>query len=172
MFLKITNYKLKNKQGFTLIELLVVIAIIGILSSVVLASINTAREKAKEAKVKAQLGSIVNAMEMMLDDTGEWPGHQNPYETNNGSNNEVADLSASSAGLSGTDGSYPNWNGPYIKSDFVDPWGNPYFFDTDYDVNRGVGSVNDTAVVGSFGPNGVGLNLYDSDDIIRVLADD
>ena len=35
------------KRGFTLIELLVVIAIIGILSSVVLASFNSAREKAK-----------------------------------------------------------------------------------------------------------------------------
>lgn len=48
----------KQNRGFTLIELLVVIAIIGILSAVVLASLNSARSKGNEASVQSNLNTI------------------------------------------------------------------------------------------------------------------
>ncbi|HEY4509201.1 MAG TPA: type II secretion system protein [Candidatus Paceibacterota bacterium] len=54
-------------RGFTLIELLVVIAIIGILSSVVLASLNTARSKGADAAVKSNLNNIRAQAELYYD---------------------------------------------------------------------------------------------------------
>jgi len=57
----------QEKRGFTLIELLVVIAIIGILSSVVLASLNSARKKSRDARRISDLKQLQLALEMYYD---------------------------------------------------------------------------------------------------------
>jgi len=63
----------KNK-GFTLIELLVVISIIGLLASIVLVSVNSAREKARDSKRVAELKQISLAIELYAtNNDGNYP---------------------------------------------------------------------------------------------------
>lgn len=62
-----------STKGFTLIELLVVIAIIGVLSSVVLASLSTARMKARDAARKADFHQMAVALELYYNDHGGYP---------------------------------------------------------------------------------------------------
>jgi prepilin-type N-terminal cleavage/methylation domain-containing protein len=63
----------RSSRGFTLIELLVVIAIIGILSSVVLASLNDARQKSRDAKRVADIKQLQLALELYFDSNGTYP---------------------------------------------------------------------------------------------------
>ncbi len=60
--------KRKGEKGFTLIELLVVIAIIGILATIVLVSLNSARSKARDSRRVSDLRQIALALELYYDD--------------------------------------------------------------------------------------------------------
>ncbi len=64
---------MKSARGFTLIELLVVIAIIGILSSVVLASLNSARKKGRDAARVGNLRTLQLALELYYDKNNGYP---------------------------------------------------------------------------------------------------
>ena len=62
-----------NKDGFTLIELLVVIAIIGLLASIVLASLNTARAKARDTRRIEDIAQVKTSLELYFNDNGNYP---------------------------------------------------------------------------------------------------
>ncbi len=98
---------MKNR-GFTLIELLVVIAVIGILASVVMASLNSARVKARNARRNSDIKQLVNAFNLGLDGSGTLP--------NPGTSNWHC-VSATC---------YDNWASPYPAHATVDAYLAPY----------------------------------------------
>ncbi len=174
---KTVRYKLSKKQtnsnGFTLIELLVVIAIIGILSSTILASLNTARTKASIARAQSDLKQIRLAIEFLYDDTSLYPSKQTLIPCTQ--NSEVY-LNTNAAGIQSTDGGFPGWNGPYMSTVPLDPWGTNYFYDPDYicgaatlGCNGHISSGVDMRVIQSFGPD-KSQSYGDGDDIVLVLC--
>ncbi len=153
-------------RGFTLIEVLVVTGVIGILLGIAVPAYNEYREQAKIAEVKQVLKDIERAMMALGHDTGKWPG---PVDWGEGSGTEIENLNSPEAGLKNNDDNdFSNWNGPYIEPSVpLDPWGNNYFFDPDYEIPKNGPKF---PVIGSYGPNGTGKNNYDSDDVIMRLA--
>ena len=134
--------KKDTKKGFTLIELLVVIAIIGILSSVVVASMNTARRKSRDARRVSDIASIRTALELYAD------ANSSSYPATTGA---IAALTS----------------GGYMSATPADPLGgtNIYFYlgcgtsyilgaDLEDSANSALTSDNDTLPAGS--PGNVG----------------
>jgi type II secretion system protein G len=70
---------IRSAKGFTLIELLVVVAIIGLLSSVVLVSLDSARAKARNTQRLADLREIRTALEVYRNENGSYPSTSNAW---------------------------------------------------------------------------------------------
>ena len=71
--LKMQNYNPKFKKGFTLIELLVVVALIGVLATLVLANLNAARQRGRDAQRKSDLRNIQTALRLYYNDYDKYP---------------------------------------------------------------------------------------------------
>lgn len=158
---------MKNK-GFTLIELLVVVAIIGILATVVLASLGRARSNARIAKAQAEInqmktlmvGAQLNSDQTLADITG-FHGSGDPC---------VTDIQSS--------GCITRWENAIdllvveydsstdISGFYRDPWGNPYVLNE----NEGASGFSDCSpnTLLSAGLNGV-VDGGTGDDIIGVI---
>jgi len=84
-----------KQKGFTLIELLVVIAVIGVIASVVLVNLSSARSKVRDAKRIAEVKQLMTALELYYDANGHYPLSPNCGATspNNGWCNSIQSLS-------------------------------------------------------------------------------
>lgn len=96
-----------NKKGFTLIELLVVIAIIGLLSTLAVVALGSAREKARDSKRLSDLKQVQTALELYYTDQNAYPTAASGItlgDTSTG--NEVLCLNASGFGDTGCSNPY------------------------------------------------------------------
>jgi general secretion pathway protein G len=150
-----------RKQGFSLLEIVIVGAVISVVMAIALPNFVKARNAARQAQAEADVELLASAVRQLAWDTGKWP--MGLVRSVLG-DSECWDLSVPGAGLVDNDGRFSSWKGPYIAKVPKDPWGSDYFFDPDYNVG---GTM--VPVVGSFGPNRVGRNKYDSDDLIIVM---
>ena len=138
-----------RNRGFTLIELLVVIAIIGLLSSVVLISLNTARSKAKIARLNADFRQIETAVSLARDGgnqlTGQVTGNWCTVCSFGG-----ATVVSQAGALAVNDTSWQRLGFPKAP---LDPFGTPYLID-EKEQEFGAGDCRPDAIF-SAGSNGI-----------------
>jgi prepilin-type N-terminal cleavage/methylation domain-containing protein len=88
----------KYNRGFTLIELLVVIAIIGVLSSAVLASLNSARNKSNNAVIKSNMANMRSQAEIHYDSYGSYSAPNICANTTTGIANMITAVQSANGG--------------------------------------------------------------------------
>jgi general secretion pathway protein G len=107
----------RYQDGFTLIELMVVILIIGLLATIVVQNLRNATDRAKRVKAQADISQIKSALDRYYLDAGSYP---------------TSDQGLPALISSPTTGNDPkDWGGPYIERIPPDPWGHPYFYQSD-----------------------------------------
>ena len=114
--------KKQKRKAFTLVELLVVILIISMLAAFVAPRMFRGLGKAKQDIARAKMAIIEDALARFYIDCGRYPDDSEGLDV----------LLIAPADLE------EKWNGRYLKpSDLVDPWGNPYIYVAEGEVNPG-----------------------------------
>lgn len=135
VFSEMVSARVAGKSGFTLIELLVVIAIIGLLSSVVLASLNTARIKGRDARRREDIQAIRTALTMYYADRGQYPS-ESCYDTSKGDNNGTCSMPTGSD-WNHASGIYTGLvGGGYLSAMPIDPVNSSSYY-YEYEPNGG-----------------------------------
>lgn len=123
----------KTRKGFTLIELIVVVIIMGILSSVIIITVNKIRRQAQANKVVHDFKQIERAFESWMTDTGV---SRYPRQTAYGTNGALPcqdEPALSATDLFSNVQGYAGWSGPYLQAPLRTPWQVEYTYDNDGD---------------------------------------
>ena len=118
---------MKNNKGFTLIELMIVVVILAVLAAAVIPRLTGRTKQARVSTAQMDIsGNISVALDLYELDNGRFP---------------TTDQGLQALISKPTSTPVPNnWNGPYLKREPVDPWGNEYKFTSpgthsnDYDL--------------------------------------
>ena len=95
---------MKKRSGFTLIELLVVIAIIGLLSTLAVVALNSARQKSRDAKRVADVKQFQTALELYFNDENAYPTEAATIALGGGTDCTTACVTFSTAGITASGG--------------------------------------------------------------------
>jgi len=138
----------KNKQkekAFTIVELLVVVLIISMLAAFVVPRMLKKGRGARKDIAKAKMAIIESALGMFSSDCGRYPDDSEGLEA----------LLVAPKDFEG------KWNGPYLKkSDLLDPWGNPYIYVEEGEINPGSFDLISYGADGQAGGDGDNEDIY------------
>ena len=127
----------KNKKGFTLIELLVTISIISLLSSIVLTTVSSARNKAKDAAIKQEVDAFVSLLNMEYSDNGSYDKLQGLFWINAGGLNcQTAFYKGSSYAEQAKKICQSIYDKAADNPDYATPGGFRIFLSTDSDYSK------------------------------------
>ncbi|MHC4645094.1 MAG: type II secretion system major pseudopilin GspG [Planctomycetota bacterium] len=119
------DWKRRKEKAFTIVELLVVILIISMLAAFVAPKMFKGLGKARKDIARAKMANIEAAVSNFFVDCGRYPDQS-----------EGLDILLSVAPPE--DVEEEDWHGPYLKkSELLDPWGNPYIYVEEGEVNPG-----------------------------------
>jgi len=112
----------RNGKGFTLVELLIVIMVISLIATIVAPRLFRGLGQAKRDIAKAKMAIIEDALLKFYSDCERYPDDSEGLDALIVAPPDLED----------------KWNGRYLKpSEILDPWGNPYIYVAEGQINPG-----------------------------------
>ncbi len=111
----------RRPKAFTLVELMVVIVVIAMVMALVGTNVMKRFGRAKAELAKPKLALVEQALNQLAVDVGRFPDDAEGLDV-----------------LLENPGELEGWNGPYLKaSQMTDPWGNPFIYIAEGEINPG-----------------------------------